>query len=35
MGAALEALAQVPGALETEPTPQIPSIPKRDEEIDP
>lgn len=35
MGAALEALAQVPGALETEPTPHIPSIPKRDEEIDP
>jgi iron uptake system EfeUOB component EfeO/EfeM len=35
MGAALEALAQVPGALETEPSPQIPSIPKRDEEIDP
>lgn len=35
MGSALEALAQVPGALETEPTPQIPSIPKRDEEIDP
>jgi high-affinity iron transporter len=35
MGAALEALAQVPGALETEPTPQIPSIPKRDEKIDP
>jgi iron uptake system EfeUOB component EfeO/EfeM len=35
MGAALEALAQVPGALETEPTPQIPSIPKQDEEIDP
>jgi iron uptake system EfeUOB component EfeO/EfeM len=35
MGAALEALAQVPGALESEPTPQIPSIPKRDEEIDP
>ena len=35
MGAALEALAQVPGALETEPSPQIPSIPTRDEEIDP
>jgi iron uptake system EfeUOB component EfeO/EfeM len=35
MGAALEALAQVPGALETEPAPQIPSIPKRDEKIDP
>jgi iron uptake system EfeUOB component EfeO/EfeM len=35
MGAALEALAQVPGALETEPTPQIPSIPKHDQEIDP
>jgi high-affinity iron transporter len=35
MGAALETLAQIPGALETEPSPQIPSIPKRDEEIDP
>ena len=35
MGAALEALAQVPGALETKPTPQIPSIPARDREIDP
>jgi len=35
MGGALEALAQVPGALETEPTPQIPSIPKQDQEIDP
>lgn len=35
MGAALEALAQIPGALEVEPTPQIPSIPKRDEQIDP
>jgi iron uptake system EfeUOB component EfeO/EfeM len=35
MGAALEALAQIPGALETEPTPQIPSIPQHDEQIDP
>jgi hypothetical protein len=35
VGAALEALAQVPGALEAEPTPKIPTIPKRDERIDP
>jgi iron uptake system EfeUOB component EfeO/EfeM len=35
LGGALEALAQVPGALEAEPTPQIPSIPVHDERIDP
>ena len=35
LGGALEALAQVPGTLETEPTPQIPSIPKSDAKIDP
>jgi high-affinity iron transporter len=35
LGGALEALAQVPGALETEPTPQIPRIPQRDVRLDP
>jgi iron uptake system EfeUOB component EfeO/EfeM len=35
LGGALEALAQVPGALEAEPTPRIPSIPARAERIDP
>ena len=35
MGAALEALAQVPGALETEPLRQTPAIPGDDVRIDP
>lgn len=35
LGGALEALAQVPGVLETEPPPQIPPIPRRAERIDP
>jgi iron uptake system EfeUOB component EfeO/EfeM len=35
LGGALEALAQVPGALETEQPPRTPSIPARDERIDP
>jgi iron uptake system EfeUOB component EfeO/EfeM len=35
LSGALEALAQVPGTLETEATPQIPSIPQRDKKIDP
>ncbi len=35
IGGALEALSQVPGTLETEPTPQIPPIPQRDARIDP
>lgn len=35
VGAALEALAQVPGALETELPPQTPTIPKTDLRIDP
>jgi iron uptake system EfeUOB component EfeO/EfeM len=35
MGAALEALAQVPGALETTSTPTIPQIPPRAVRIDP
>ncbi len=35
LGGALEALAQVPGALEVEPTPQTPNIPARAEKIDP
>jgi high-affinity iron transporter len=35
LGGALEGLAQVPGALETESTPQIPQIPQRDARIEP
>ena len=35
VGAALEALAQVPGALETETPPQTPTIPGDDVRIDP
>jgi high-affinity iron transporter len=35
LGGALEALSQVPGALETELPPQIPQIPKRDARIEP
>jgi iron uptake system EfeUOB component EfeO/EfeM len=35
IGGTLEALAQVPGALETEAPPQIPQIPKSQERIDP
>lgn len=35
LGGALEALAQVPGALEAESPPRIPSIPARDVRIDP
>ncbi len=35
LGGALEALSQVPGALETELPPQIPQIPKRDVRIAP
>lgn len=35
LGGALEALSQVPGALETELPPQIPQIPKREERIEP
>jgi iron uptake system EfeUOB component EfeO/EfeM len=35
VGGALEALAQVPGALETERPPRIPQIPKRDFELEP
>src|SRR5271163_2262393 len=35
MGAALEALAQVPGALEAAPTPTIPQIPASDARVDP
>jgi iron uptake system EfeUOB component EfeO/EfeM len=35
VGAALEALAQVPGALETETPPQTPAIPSSDVRIDP
>ncbi|HEV7939009.1 MAG TPA: EfeM/EfeO family lipoprotein [Solirubrobacteraceae bacterium] len=35
LGGTLEALSQVPGALETELPPQIPQIPKRDVRIEP
>lgn len=35
LGGALEALSQVPGALETELPPQIPQLPKRDARIEP
>jgi high-affinity iron transporter len=35
VGAALEALSLVPGTLETEAAPQVPSIPQRDVRIDP
>ncbi len=35
LGSTLEALSQVPGALETELPPQIPQIPKRDARIEP
>jgi high-affinity iron transporter len=35
LGGTLEALSQVPGALETELPPQIPQIPRRDERIAP
>jgi iron uptake system EfeUOB component EfeO/EfeM len=35
LGGTLEALAQVPGALETEPVRQIPQIPQDEERIDP
>jgi iron uptake system EfeUOB component EfeO/EfeM len=35
LGGALEALSQVPGALETELPPQIPQIPPREERIEP
>jgi iron uptake system EfeUOB component EfeO/EfeM len=35
LGGALEALAEVPGALETEPAPEIPQIPPNDVRIDP
>lgn len=35
LGGALEGLAQVPGALETESTPRIPQIPRRDARIEP
>jgi high-affinity iron transporter len=35
LGSTLEALSQVPGALETELPPQIPQIPKRDTRIEP
>jgi iron uptake system EfeUOB component EfeO/EfeM len=35
LGGALEALSQVPGALETEAPPQAPQIPRRDVRIDP
>lgn len=35
LGGALEALSQVPGVLETEPTPEIPQIPARDFRVDP
>jgi iron uptake system EfeUOB component EfeO/EfeM len=35
LGGTLEALSQVPGALETELPPQIPQIPKRDMRIEP
>jgi iron uptake system EfeUOB component EfeO/EfeM len=35
IGGALEALSQVPGALETELPPQIPQVPPREERIDP
>lgn len=35
LGGALEALSQVPGALETELPPRIPQIPKRDTRIEP
>lgn len=35
LGGTLEALSQVPGALETELPPQIPQIPKRDARIEP
>ena len=35
LGGALEALAQVPGALETEPPPHDPADPARAERIDP
>lgn len=35
LGGALEALSQVPGALETELPPEIPQIPKREERIEP
>jgi iron uptake system EfeUOB component EfeO/EfeM len=35
LGGALEALSQVPGALETELPPQIPQIPKHEERIEP
>ncbi len=35
LGGALEALSQVPGALETELPPQIPQIPRRDARIEP
>jgi iron uptake system EfeUOB component EfeO/EfeM len=35
LGGALEALAEVPGVLETEAPPQIPQIPQRDFKIDP
>jgi hypothetical protein len=35
IGATLEALAQVPGALETETPPVTPKIPAKDLEIDP
>ena len=35
LGGALEALSQVPGALETELPPQIPQVPQREERIEP
>jgi iron uptake system EfeUOB component EfeO/EfeM len=35
LGGTLEALSQVPGALETELPPQIPQIPKRDARVEP